>query len=69
MHLSITPIVSAFEELQKKFSEISGNTVRMNTPLDLLELIIQAPATARTKVKLAKPTKTTHPFLFEKGCT
>ena len=67
MHISILPIVDAFEELQKKFLKDIGNNARMNTPLDQLELIIQRPATRTAKVKMAKPTKTTHPFLFSRG--
>ena len=67
MHISILPIVDAFEELQKKFLKDVGNNARMNTPLDQLELIIQRPATRTAKVKMAKPTKTTHPFLFSRG--
>ena len=39
----------------------------MNTPLDQLEIIEQKPATRTTKAKMAKPTKTTHPFLFKKN--
>ena len=39
----------------------------MNTPLDHLEIIEQNPATRTTKAKMAKPTKTTHPFLFKKN--
>jgi hypothetical protein len=41
MHISILPIVDAFEALQKKFLKEKGNTARMNTPLDQLELIVQ----------------------------
>ena len=67
MHISILPIVDAFEELQKKFLKDIGNNARMNTPLDQLELIIQRPATRTAKVKMATPTKTTHPFLFSRG--
>ena len=67
MHISILPIVEAFEALQKKFLKDKGNTARMNTPLDQLDLIVQRPATRTAKVKMSKPTKTTHPFLFKKG--
>ena len=38
MHISITPIVKAFEELMLKFNETNGDTARMNTPLDQLKL-------------------------------
>ena len=44
MHLSITPIVKAFECLQTKFLEQGNSTVKMNTPLDNLPLI-KTPAT------------------------
>ena len=67
MHISILPIVMAFEELQNKFLQDKGNTARMNTPLDQLEIIEQTPATRTAKAKMAKPTKTTHPFLFKKN--
>ena len=66
MHISILPIVMAFEELQKFFLKDKGNTARMNTPLDQLDLIEQKPATRTSKAKMAKLTKTTHPFLFKK---
>ena len=39
MHILILPIVVAFEELQKKFLKDKGNTARLNTPLDQIELI------------------------------
>ena len=66
MLISILPIVMAFEKMQTKFLQDKGNTARMNTPLDQLELIEQRPATRTSKAKMAKPTKTTHPFLFKK---
>ena len=36
MHISILPIVKAFEALQAKFLEEGGTTARLNTPLDQL---------------------------------
>ena len=67
MHISILPIVGAFEELQKKFLKDKGNTARLNTPLDQIELIEQRPATRTAKAKISTPTKTTQPFLFKHG--
>ena len=66
MHISILQIVTAFEELQKKFLQDKGDTASMNTPLDLLEILEQRPATRTSKAKMARPTKTTHLFLFRK---
>ena len=43
----------AFEELQTKFLQGKGNTARMNTPLDQLDLIEQKPATRISKAKMA----------------
>jgi hypothetical protein len=67
MHISILRIVEAFEVLQKTFLKEKGNTARMNTPLDQIELIVQSPATRTANVKMSKPTKTTQSFLFTKG--
>ena len=66
MHISIIPIVEAFEELQKKFLQDKDNTARLNTPLDQLDLIVQRPATRTAKTKMYKPTTTTHSFLFQR---
>ena len=66
MHISILPIVKAFEALQAKFLEEGGATARLNTPLDQLALI-KRPATRTRKEEWSKPTRTTHPFLFKKG--
>ena len=62
MHIAIIPIVKAFEELQSKFLEDKGNTARMHTPVDQLDLIVQRPATRSRKAELAKPMRTTHPY-------
>ena len=43
MHISIIPIVKAFEALQLNFIEVKGNSARMNTPLDQLALIKTTP--------------------------
>jgi hypothetical protein len=47
--------------------EDKGNAARMHTPLDQLDLIVQRPAKRARKTELAKPTRTTQPFLFKKG--
>ena len=39
MHISILPIVKAFEALQAKFLEEGGATFRLYTPLDQLARI------------------------------
>ena len=65
MHISITPIVKAFEEIVTKFNESKGNTARMNTPLDQPKLL-RKPATRTIKEEWSKPTKATHPFLFKR---
>ena len=67
MHISILPIADAFEALQKKFLKDKGNTARLNTPLDQIELIEQRPATRTAIAKMSKSTKTTHSFLSKKG--
>jgi hypothetical protein len=66
MHISILPIVKAFEALHAKFLEKGGATARLNTPLDQLALI-KRPATRTRKDEWSKPTRTTNPFLFKKG--
>ena len=66
MHISITPIIKAFEILQTKFLEQGSSSVKMNTPLDHLPLI-KTPATRTRKEKWSNPTRTKHPFLFKKG--
>ena len=66
MHISITPIVKAFESLNKKFLEQGNIQVRMNTPLDQLPLI-KTKARKSGKLKYSNPTRTTHPFLYKKG--
>jgi hypothetical protein len=66
MHISILPIVKAFEALQVKFLNDGGTTARINTPLDQIALI-KRPATRTRKEEWSKPTRTTHPFLFKKG--
>ena len=66
MHISITPIVKAFECLQAKFLEQGNSTVKLNTPLDQLPLI-KTPATRTRTERYSNPTRTTHPFLFKKG--
>ena len=66
MHISILPIVKAFETLQIKFLKEGGPTARINTPLDQLALI-KRPATRTRKEEWSKHTRTTHPFLFKKG--
>merc|ERR1712074_242060 len=66
MHISITPIVKAFESLNKKFLEQGNIQVRMNTPLDQLPLI-KTRARKSGKLKYSNPTRTTHPFLYKKG--
>ena len=66
MHLSITPIVKAFECLRTKFLEQGNSTIKLNTPLDQLPLI-KTPATRTRKERYSNPTRTTHPFLFKKG--
>ena len=65
-HLSILPIVRAFEELVKKAGKTGGSTVRMNTPLDKLA-ISKKPPTRTGKILLTKPLKETHSFLFKNG--
>jgi hypothetical protein len=66
LHISISPILKAFEALVLKFNEEYGETARMNTPLDQLKLI-KRPATRTRKEEWSKPTKATHPFLYKKG--
>jgi hypothetical protein len=56
MHISFLPIVDAFEELQKKFLKDIGNTARMNTPLDQLDLIDRPPELPKSRWQnLPKP--------------
>ena len=66
LHISILPIVKAFEELVNKVGEIGGGTVKMNMPLDQLPLLKKPPSRAG-KILLTKPTKATHSFLFQNG--
>ena len=66
MHISIAPIVRAFESLNTNFLEHGNIQVRMNTPLDQLPLI-KTKARKSGKVKYSNPTRTTHPFLYKKG--
>ena len=66
MHISIIPIVKAFEALQSNFLEVKGNSARINTPLDQLALIKQNNARRRNP-EGSKPTKTTHPIIFKNG--
>ena len=66
MHISILPIVKAFEALQLNFLEVKGNSARMNTPLDQLALIKNTAARRRNQ-ECSKPTKTTHPNIFKDG--
>ena len=66
MHISIIPIVKAFEALQLNFIEVKGNSARMNTPLDQLALIKHNNARRRNQ-EGSKPTKTTHPNIFKDG--
>ena len=66
MHISIIPIIKAFEALQSTFLEVRGNSARINTPLDQLALIRQNTGRRRNQ-EGAKPTKTTHPSIFKNG--
>ena len=66
LHISILPILKAFEALVLKFNEEYEETARMNTPLDQLKLI-KRPATRTKKEEWSKPMKATHPFLYKKG--
>ena len=66
MHISIIPIVKAFEALQSAFLEVRGNCARINTPLDQLALIRNNTVRRRNQDG-AKPTKTTHPNIFKTG--
>ena len=66
MHISILPIVKAFETLQTNFTVMKGNSARMNTPLDQLALIKQNNV-RRRNLEGSKPMKTTHPNLFKNG--
>ena len=66
MHISISPIVKAFECLNTKFIEQGSPKVKMNTPLDQLPLI-KTKARKSGKLKYSNPTRTTHPFLYKKG--
>ena len=59
MHISILPIVKAFEALQAKFLEEGGATARLNTPLDQIALI-KRPATRTRKEEWSKPPRTTN---------
>ena len=64
MHISIIPIVKAFEALQSTFLDVKGNCARINTPLDQLALI-RTNTRRRRNQDDAKPTRTTHPNLFK----
>ena len=66
MHISILPIVKAFETLQANFTVLKGDSARMNTPLDQLALIKHNNA-RRRNMEGSKPTKTTHSNLFKNG--
>ena len=66
MHISITPIVKAFENLNSKFIEQGNSNVKLNTPMDQLPLI-KTPATRTRKERYSNLTRTTHPFLYRKG--
>ena len=66
MHISIIPIVKAFEALQSTFLDVKGNCARINTPLDQLALI-RTNTRRRRNQDDAKPTRTTHPNIFKAG--
>ena len=66
MHISILPIVKAFETLQANFTVMKGNSARMNTPLDQLALIKHNNARRRNQ-EGSKQAKTTHPNIFKNG--
>ena len=66
MHISILPIVKAFEALQANYIVLKGDKARMNTPLDQLALIKPNNARRRNN-EGTKPTRTTHPNLYKDG--